>query len=331
MGSICSKSSRTLPLTQEMIRRLGEMHHQTLRFEYVRNLPCILQKEIWGYLSLREKSYLAKTSKECQQLLNNELMITKMLMLVAQGQQTQADALLTHAPRLLSYCADVTDYSGRTFKHITAYEYAYWAKDWHMCRMLEKHMNDKIKANTHRLCKKMDRYGLTYTQHGVEIKGSKHFDFTPLKDAYIHYLKTDARWIVHDNTAAEVNASWFAIGLMQRDVPAYVANEYCRQDRSFFPTPLFDESNLPRTLTYYFNYVRSKESWFPMDISARSGLGFNFVLVRENRWIREQWWPRRSAAEIDLAAIINLDNASTMELAQSRENLQPLEHTLSLK
>jgi len=59
---------------------------------------------------------------------------------VAQGKQKEAEVLLTTTPAntqtLLRTPGIFTDYSGRTF-NCTAYEYAYWAKDTHMCRMLE--------------------------------------------------------------------------------------------------------------------------------------------------------------------------------------------------
>lgn len=111
-----------------MIRTFGGIRNQAERFTYFRALPDDLQKEMWGYFHLREKSNLARTSNEYKRLLSNDLMTAKLLMLVAQGQQIQAQALQAQQPNLLSQRGDVTDYSGRTFKNITAYEYAYWAK-----------------------------------------------------------------------------------------------------------------------------------------------------------------------------------------------------------
>jgi hypothetical protein len=219
----------------------------------------------------------------------------------------------------------VIDYSGRTFKNITAYEYAYWAKDWHMCRMLEAHMDEETKALTLASCKKMERDGLTYTQNGVEFGGSKHFDFRPLIDAYANYIQIYDRWNARNATSAELDAAWFAIGVMQRDVPAYVAQEYCRPDRSFYPRPVFNEPNLPRTLTFYSSRTARDEQWFPLVISGTSGLGVDFALTRG--WFREasNWHGNR---EIDLAAVTSLDEASANELTRSRENLKPLAHGL---
>src|SRR5690606_25060040 len=90
---------------------------------------------------------------------------------------------------LLADNMSFTDYSGRIFT-CTAYEYAYWAKDTHMCRMLEKYMDNTTK---HDLLQRVQRIeelvgeglfkaprGLTYTQNGEEHH-SAHFDLTPLK------------------------------------------------------------------------------------------------------------------------------------------------------
>jgi len=66
---------------------------------------------------------------------------------VAKGKQDEAHAILESSEdkqTCLRTQRKCTDYSGRTF-HCTAYEYAYWAKDKHMMRMLESHMDDETK------------------------------------------------------------------------------------------------------------------------------------------------------------------------------------------
>ena len=335
MGTASSKSTSSADLTQQMIRTFWEISNQAERFTYFREVPYVLQEEIWGYLPLADRANLASTSNEYKRLLTNDLMTAKVLMLVAQGEQTQAQARIVLQPNLLSQRGDLIDYSGRTFKNITAYEYAYWAKDWHMCRMLEAHMDEETKALTLASCEKMERDGLTYTQNGVEFRGSKHFDFRPLIDAYANYIQIYDRWNARNATSAELDAAWFAIGVMQRDVPAYVAQEYCRPDRSFHPRPVFNEPNLPRTLTFY-NYRTSRdEQWFPLVISGTSGLGVDFALdsVGRGEWAvrAEVGGPaggRAKRTRIDLAAVTSLDEASANELTRSRENLKPLAHGL---
>src|ERR1700687_1587086 len=69
-------------------------------------------------------------SKEVNQLLQH----------VANGEQDEAEALLKQKPGLLLSKGNVTDLSKREFKEITAFQYAVWALDWHMWRMLLKYL-----------------------------------------------------------------------------------------------------------------------------------------------------------------------------------------------
>jgi hypothetical protein len=76
--------------------------------------------------------------------------LEKFLLCVARGEQDKAEALLKIAQKpggiplstWLLGMGTFTDYSDRTF-NCTAFEYAYWAKDIHICRMLEQYMDDK--------------------------------------------------------------------------------------------------------------------------------------------------------------------------------------------
>ena len=103
---------------------------------------------------------------------------------VAKGKQDDAEALLNASDdkqALLTTPAKFKDYSGRTF-NCTAYEYAYWAKDTHMRRMLESHMDDTTKTYLLDKIDEMERSGLAYQQHGVDYK-NPHYDVSfVLKD-----------------------------------------------------------------------------------------------------------------------------------------------------
>ena len=103
---------------------------------------------------------------------------------VAKGKQDEAEAILQASDdkqTLLTTPAKFTDYSGRTF-NCTAYEYAYWAKDKHMCRMLERHMDDDTKTHMLERVNEMEDSGLAYKQHGVDYQ-NPHYDVSfVLKD-----------------------------------------------------------------------------------------------------------------------------------------------------
>ena len=113
---------------------------------------------------------------------------------VAKGKQDEAEAILDSSDDiqiLLRTPGKFTDYSGRIY-HCTAYEYAYWAKDTHMQRMLERHMDDETKAFLLGKIDEIERSGLAYQQHGVSYQNA-HYDMSfVLKNLSIeefHHLK----------------------------------------------------------------------------------------------------------------------------------------------
>lgn len=255
---------------------------------------------------------------------------------VAKGRQEEAEALLTATPdntqTLLRNPGIFTDYSERTF-NCTAYEYAYWAKDTHMCRMLESHMDEDTKALMLERIDANDATGLSFKQNGKEQR-SAHFDLTELKTALQAYIDGFNTWfaaidadVVNNLDAINLDpmdAAWMLVGKAQRNIPAHIAQEYCREDRSFFPTPQFNETALPRVLTFYNSLTEASDSWFPL-LSANSGLGFDFGVIRASA-------PRPTAQDMahscngvlkDWKAITLLDEVRTSDLAISRDHLNP--------
>jgi hypothetical protein len=161
------------------------------------------------------------------------------LQLVAYGQQEEAEALLKKDPQLAQELlrADsipFTDYSGRTF-NCTAYEYAYWAKDTHMQRMLEGYIKqdeetrlfilervqkieepDDSVASSSSFFPSAKPKGLSYTTKDKDGRiiphQEAHFDLTPLIKALTHYIdaydknprSTEADWEALDNIWVKV-------------------------------------------------------------------------------------------------------------------------------
>ena len=256
---------------------------------------------------------------------------------VAKGKQNEADALLTASSGnkqvLLRTPGVFTDYSGRTF-NCTAYEYAYWAKDTHMCRMLERHMDDETKAYMLARIDEIERrnadtgqpMGLGYSQGGLEHR-SAHFDLTPLKNALQQYVDSYDNWKRENNLDA-MRAARREVGILQRDLPVHVVNEYCRPDRSFFPRPEFNEEALPRSLIFYNYNTNSEQALFPLVVSDTAGLGIDFALIRGMglvAWAVRVAWAghgRREPGQ-DLAAVSRLDEVRTVDLTRSRESLLP--------
>jgi len=157
------------------------------------------------------------------------------------------------------------------------------------------------------------------------LSNKLQFDFHSLITALETYVTHYDRWGDHERDMA-----WLEVGKAQRDVPAHIAHEYCRPDRSFDPRPEFNEESLPRLLTFD-NYVTSVKSWFPL-ASSSSGLGFDFALFRP-RMVSARPRPAGGTpslssprpltqAQVDLAAVSHLDEVRTADLTQSRAILE---------
>ena len=249
---------------------------------------------------------------------------------VAKGQQDEAQRQIEANPALLLTTGRFTDYSGRTF-NCSAYEYAYWAKDTHMCRMLERDMDENTKAAMLQKVIAIDSVGLTYEQHG-QVKNSTHFDMTPLITALQNYVNGYDAWAAAMNYDAR-RAAWMIVGLAQRDLPVHVINEYCQEDRSFGPLPAFNEDQLPRNLLYYNFITDSYAPLFPLVVSGSSGLGVDFSLLRGASVDIGAFGPgvgppMGTTALLDLAAASRLDEVRTADLTLSRTNLGLIEPEL---
>lgn len=264
--------------------------------------------------------------------LASELRPSNFLHCVARGQQDEAESLLNRPieksdyKNLLLAKETFTDYSDRTFV-CTAYEYAFWAKDTHMCRMLEKHMDEDTKLEMLKRCATIEKDGLKYSQQVKQVDGTqrveqfctKHFDFTPLKTALERYIQGFDNWNWDERKTA-----WMAVGIAQRDLPVHVINEYCRSDRTFHPLPTFNEDKLPRVVTYYDYNVGHDISLYPLVIADSTGLGVDFALIRGRfrpAAVRARRCGSGLRAESELAALSHLDEVRIIDLKQSVENL----------
>lgn len=300
-------------------------------------LPAEMIEEILSYFEPKELVTVSMASKETFFVHAERRLITNkarhLSTFVAQGKQEEAKQLLEkslNTQTLLLTPSFFTDYSSRTF-NCTAYEYAYWAKDTHMCRMLEQLMDAGTKKVMLEYCEAIERDGLSHQRNGDKITGSKHFDFTPLITALSDYVQKYGNWF---NTCSfkAMNAAWMAVRLAQRDVPVHVINEYCRPERSFDPTPEFDETTLPRVLTCYDAGVLEYTTSFPWVFFNSSAVRVDFALLRgsfEDGARRAGGPAAIMIVEADLAAIKRLDEVRTAELILSRDILRATEQEQS--
>lgn len=323
-----SSSPSPSPSSRPSTKAAAGPSEKSKAFEKRTELPDDVVTQVFSFsaLPLKEKAALARTSNYYYGLFREQIHAAQFLMLVARGNQDAAAEMLTRNSNLLLECANVTDYSGRTFKYITAYEYAYWAKDTHMCRMLEAYMDEATKAKMLERIDAMEKDGLAYEQRG-EVKHSKHFDFTPLKDALKRYTDFFYTWGLTVGGEGLRRKAWMQVGLAQRDLPVHVLNEYFHPDRAFFPIPEFSsEEILPRSLTFETLDAEVPSVLFSLDVSVSYRLGVHFALMREGcstKAFAMSLLLNLNAGYRDLDAITHLDVVRTADLTLSRENLQP--------
>jgi serine/threonine protein kinase len=197
-----------------------------------------------------------------------ELKTCQLLQLVAEGEQDKAEALIREDKNLLLHAGKVKDLSDREFKHITAFQYALWAMDWHMWTMIQNYL--PLESQTDQL-RELETKS---TEYGT------HFRINVYRDAIDAYMSKFSDW---DWGARGIN--WrVAIGGLQRQFPAHVVNEYCREDRAFEPCPSEWESKLPRTRKAMVDDRTKPDdlvegSWF-ISPSSEDGLGRSYAFVR---------------------------------------------------
>lgn len=261
------------------------------------------ERVIFPMLSLKDLSRLTRTNKETYSLFKKPLAERRLLQHVVFGEQEQAEKMLKSNPALLLYKGNVTDYSLRTFNGITAFQYALWALDRHMWTMLLKYLpreeaTKQLHDHIHNQTSYKDSHGGSY-------------DFAPLINALKAYLNGFHNQIENEHRSEMINRA-------QRLVPVHVVNEYCRNDRSFYPLPQFNEDNLPRSVTFYNYITRDDASWFPL-ISNTLRVDF----ARGARMSCQAGNPSDSWGDttIDLAAIVALSKVRTAELDKLKQHL----------
>jgi hypothetical protein len=230
---------------------------------------------------------------------------------VAYGEQEQAEMILKEDPTLLLEKGEVTDYSGRTFKGITAFQYALWALDRHMWRMILKYLPREEAAT--------QLHDHIYNKKAYKDMHGDYYDFVPLIDALQTYVTNFANW-----TDTQKVKHWCEIvGGAQLSVPAQVANEYCRTDRSFYPVPTFKEDNLPRTLIVYdySDFAKSESHWFSETTQPESGLRPGRAMAFVAGSASGVLLGRRGAVPVDLEAVTALCNVRTDELVELKRQL----------
>ena len=215
----------TVQLEREQLTRTLMHLEEKLRIEITRREQVEVE-------NARLKASVVNSTPNLQ---INPIQLQEFLNYVVSGQQDEAESLLRQSPELAHGIGTVTDHANRTFKNITGFQYAVWALDWHMWRMIRKYLPiEEARFQADGFCT-----GSWIKKHG------EHIDMGRLIDNYQTLLDhwPGTATLKHAPWSGELfNAYWLQeIGGVQRALPIHVIQEYCQPDRSFAPIPNFKE------------------------------------------------------------------------------------------
>jgi hypothetical protein len=238
------------------------------RPEIISGLHClpdgVLEEVLTPMLSPDSKAKASVSGQQFNELFQLGMAVEKLLAHVARGEQAQAEAMLKSSPKLLLHKGNVTDYSGRTFHNITAFQYALWAYDRHMWDMLLNYFpRDGVAGDALKQLNELEAIGVKY-----QLKGSKTQEAKHVREPHYDWKLSTELTRLRKSGVDEWRDINQAIIEYQQLAPAHIANEYCHPSRSFslnyMEMARFDDSDLPRSFE-----VEDVDSpcnhWFPLD------------------------------------------------------------------
>jgi hypothetical protein len=176
-----------------------------------------------------------KGALESQKQFLPNVNVAEFLRFVAEGEQDKAEAMLKTNKDLALVAGNVTDHAKRIFRNITGFQYAVWALDWHMWKMIRKYLPDEVAQE------QAKGFGI-----GAWVKEyGEYASWKKLLDAQ-QTLKNN--WNEWD--WKKIDEHWMKIGELQLMLPMHVLQEYNQPNRPFDPCPKFNneydlERNLP--------------------------------------------------------------------------------------
>lgn len=207
---------------------------------------------------------------------------------VSDGDEEAAEAILKENPSLALQYGRLTERCGRSFRHITALQYAFWALDWSMWEMIARYMPPQ---EAH---KQYDLFRRRGTEHG------RHFDFGP-------YLKA-----IRDTVTTRNSALFFNEGEEQIKFPLNILQE-C--DSSITSWDVFPDFRGPPRRQYDKSRIGIRDNISAAVRSEERHQATSFVISLSDREINEledegdeeesaEWWQvHKKVADYDTKAI----------------------------
>ena len=256
-------------------------------------------RNIAEHLSTQDIRSLSLVSKDehtfVGPVLRRREQIDPLLRHVARGEQAQAQVMLHADPSLMFERSSVTELSGRTFPSVSGFEYALWAMDTRMWRMMlecipETPAGVQMKEILLIQKEKLETEGLSFDLEGQRFEHQHHFDLMPLRLAMQGYADL--------NELYTPDQFFHVIGHEQGLVPAHLAQEYCC--RSYQNAHGFHE--------------RTEHDFESLVFERSLELAPDFGVNDERQW---SWWPLND----DLSCVIGRDFAVSFVDGYARARL----------
>jgi hypothetical protein len=216
----------------------------TLKKEFFKVIPEDVQRNVLTYLTPSEQVGLIHGISRAPLLFSepfraaldeNLLQVGHLLFLVAKertAHQAKAGWMLRQNPeraqRLIMSEGQVTDAAGRHFKApMSAFEYAFWVGDIHMCHMMLAYLDDDQKKQLQKKCQTIYEKGLMFTVDNPATSVSCHFDVRPLLSKLEAYITNTSTLINTNNNQCKnwiaSDKDWLRIGRELDKTPAIPA------------------------------------------------------------------------------------------------------------
>jgi ankyrin repeat protein len=178
---------------------------------------------------------------------------------IVSGQSGEAEAMLKQNVGLALVAGTVTDLSQRKFKRITGFQYAVWALDWQMWKMLLKYLPKEAAQEQVRGCETGPWIAMHDVHAGGLIQGlinalQKSIDVCDLWS----FEQCAQRWVQH-------------VGGAQLLLPVHVLQEYCQSNRPFAPCPNFSTD---------YELERELPAWLDNALETQSDPGKTWGMYR---------------------------------------------------
>ena len=276
--------------------------------------------------------------QETQEILQKRQETEKYLTHVARGEQREAEAMLDTKPWLLTARGKLIDYGNREFSGVTGVDYVRWAYDREMYDMM---MGKMLEHCSSEMPDHFTQYHavMAANQHG------QHYNFTGLKGAYADFVMGLNDWRKNQDWGA-ISRAWNAIGDEQLNMPAHIAQHFCRPDRNFKTDTLdFTKEDMhnPRVLDVITSQDESVHWWSERErwcVALRGGMETARAASKDNErepcssepegcWKNSTFAMRRGLCTLDFQAMTALHNACDLEFTPEKLSEKYLSHQLS--